>query len=159
MRRFPSGKYGRQTLNFYPAPFRAPLRAFAALVWPWRDGKILICNIEDRGWCIPSGRVEPHETSAEAARREAVEEAGAVLGDLQYIGCYKIAERREERWADVYAAPVAELVDIGLPAESLGRRFVDPSEMPEVYHIWNSLTEQVLLHSMEVLSRAQARGQ
>ncbi|HWD41934.1 MAG TPA: NUDIX domain-containing protein, partial [Fimbriimonas sp.] len=76
MRRFPSGQYGRQTLRFHPAPFRSPLRAFAALVFPWVEESVVICDIDRRGWCIPSGRVEPHETSLEAAKREAREEAG-----------------------------------------------------------------------------------
>ncbi|HVL40342.1 MAG TPA: NUDIX domain-containing protein [Fimbriimonadaceae bacterium] len=156
MKRFPSGKYGRQTLQFYPAPFRAPLRAFAALVWPWMDGKLLLCDIDGRGWCIPSGRVEPYETSCEAVRREALEEAGAVLGDLQYIGCHKIIDRREERWADVFAAHVLDLVEIGLPKESLGRRLVEPAEMPQVYHVWNPMTEMVLQHSLEVLTRTSS---
>ena len=86
LKRFPSGQYGRQRLHFYPAPFRAPLRAFAGLVFPWMGGRVLLANIEGRGWCIPSGRVEPNESSAEAVRREALEEAGAILTDVQYMG-------------------------------------------------------------------------
>ena len=39
LKKFPVGPYGRQRLQFYPAPFRAPLRAFAGLVFPWMDGK------------------------------------------------------------------------------------------------------------------------
>ena len=65
MKRFPPGTYGRQRLQFFPAPFQAPLRAFAVLVFPWQDDRVLICDIEDRGWCIPSGRVEAEETSLE----------------------------------------------------------------------------------------------
>ncbi len=122
MSKFPSGKYGRQRLEFFPAPFRAPLRAFAALVFPWLEDKVLICNIEDRGWCIPSGRVEPNESSIEAAVREAKEEAGAILEDVLYLGCYRITERGEVRWADVYAARVKDLVDIPEEFESMGVR-------------------------------------
>jgi 8-oxo-dGTP diphosphatase len=155
--RFPVGKYGRQTLQFFPAPFRAPLRAFAVLVFPWKEEQVLICDIDGRGWCIPSGRVEPSETSDEAVRREALEEAGAVLSDLQYIGCYKITEKREVRWADCYAAHVSSLVDIGMTAESFGRKFVSLSELPEVYHLWNPLTEMVFCHSQEVLRRTDRR--
>jgi len=153
VRRFPSGQYGRQRLQFFPAPYRAPLRAFAGLVFPWQDEKVLICDIEGRGWCIPSGRVEPFETSLEAIKREAVEEAGAVLQDIQYIGCYYITERREVRWADCYAARVADLVEIGMQEESLGRQFVTLDELPAIYHLWNPLTEMVFQHSREVLSR------
>lgn len=153
MRRFPSGQYGRQRLQFYPAPFRAPLRAFAGLVFPWQGDQVLICDIEGRGWCIPSGRVEPFETSLEAIKREALEEAGAVLDDIQYIGCYHITERREVRWADCYAAHVVELVEIGMQEESLGRMYARMEELPAIYHLWNPLTEMVFEHSREVLGR------
>lgn len=153
MKRFPSGRFGRQRLEFFPAPFRAPLRAFAALVFPWRGDLVLLCNIEDRGWCIPSGRVEPEETSCEAAIREAQEEAGAILEDMQYLGCYRVTERSEVRWVDVYVAQVAELVEIGLPDESLGRKFVTLDELPAIYHLWNDLTHEVFLYSKEILSR------
>lgn len=153
MKRFPTGKFGRQRLEFFPAPYRAPLRAFAALVFPWRGDQVLLCDIEDRGWCIPSGRVEPNESSCEAAEREAQEEAGALLADLQYLGCYRVTERAEVRWVDVFAAHVAELVDIGTPAESRGRRFVTLDELPDIYHLWNELTQQVFEFSKQVLDR------
>ncbi len=153
MSRFPSGQYGRQRLQFYPAPFRAPLRAFAGLVFPWVDDQVLLADIDGRGWCIPSGRVEPNETSLEAVRREALEEAGAVLKSIQYIGCYHISERREVRWADCYVACVEDLVEIGMQEESKGRQLVTLDELPALYHLWNPLTELVFLHSKEILDR------
>lgn len=159
MRKFPSGQYGRQRLQFFPAPFRAPLRAFAGLVFPWMDGKVLVCDIDGRGWCIPSGRVEPYETSLEAVRREAVEEAGAVLCGIQYIGCYHISERREVRWADCYVAHVRDLVEIGMKEESHGRMLVDLEELPQIYHLWNELTAMVFEHSREILERGPALEQ
>jgi 8-oxo-dGTP diphosphatase len=153
MKRFSSGRYGRQRLEFFPAPFHAPLRAFAALVFPWVGDQILLCHIGDRGWCIPSGRVEPFEESMEAAYREAVEEAGAVLQEVQYIGCYRVSERNEVRWADVFVAGVKEMVEIGCPEESLGRKLVSVEELPEIYHLWNPLTEEVFRHSREIHER------
>jgi 8-oxo-dGTP diphosphatase len=158
VKKFPSGVYGRQRLQFFPAPFRAPLRAFAALVFPWVEDQVVICDIVGRGWCIPSGRVEPNETSAEAVRREALEEGGIVLSCLQYIGCYHISERREVRWADCYAAHVAELGEIGMAEESKERRLVRLDELPELYHNWSELTSMVFEHSAEVLRRHDARS-
>lgn len=153
LRKFPSGEYGRQRLQFFPAPFRAPLRAFVGMVFPWHEDRVLLANIRDRGWCIPSGRVEPDETSLEAVHREAIEEAGAILADVHYIGCYHIAERRDVRWADCYVACVDKLVDIGMQDESMGREYFALDRLPEVYHLWNDLTEQVFLHSREILDR------
>jgi 8-oxo-dGTP diphosphatase len=156
MRRFPTGKYGRQTLTFYPAPFRAPIRAFASLVFPFQERRVLICDITDRGWCIPSGRVEAFESSLETALREAVEEGGAILTQVQYIGCYQIRERNEMRWADCFAGLVQDLVEIGITEESRARRFVALEELPELYHNWNPLTELVFRHAYEVQERHDA---
>lgn len=153
MKRFPVDRHGRQRMEFFAAPFRAPLRAFAAMVFPWHEDKLLICDIEDRGWCIPSGRVEPNESSIEAAAREAVEEAGAIFQDLQYIGCYRISERNEVRWADVFVASLLELVDIRCPQESRGRQLVSIEELPSVYYHWSPLTSEVCAFSREVLER------
>lgn len=158
VKRFPCGQYGRQKLQFFPAPYRAPIRAFAALVFPWQEERVLVCDIADRGWCIPSGRVEPYETSLDAARREAVEEAGAVLAEIQYIGCYLITDRGETRWADCYAARLQDLGEITMCEESLGRRLCTLDELPEIYHLWNDLTELVFRHSWEIIERRNRCG-
>jgi 8-oxo-dGTP diphosphatase len=154
VKKFPAGTYGRQILHFFPAPYKAPLRAFAALVFPWQNEQVLLCNIEDRGWCIPSGRVEAFESSLDAVRREAMEEAGAVLSCLQYIGCYSIRDKDEQRWADVFVGKVVELQEISMPEESLGRKLVVMGELPELYHEWTDLTKAVFEHSYEILTRA-----
>ncbi len=122
-------------------------------MFPWVGDRVLLANIEGRGWCIPSGRLECNETSLEAVRREAVEEAGAVLKEIQYIGCYLVTERSEVRWADCYAACVDRLEEIGMQEESSGRRLATLEELPEIYHLWNPLTQLVFEHSKEVLER------
>lgn len=142
---------------FHPAPYRAPLRAFAALVFCWQQDKVLLCDIEDRGWCIPSGRVEPFEESIEAARREAIEEAGARLRDIQYLGCYRVTERREVRWVDVFVAEVDSLCEIGCPEESRGRQLVTVEALPGLYYNWSPLVEEVFDYSREVAERLRAR--
>jgi 8-oxo-dGTP diphosphatase len=155
VKRFPSGPYGRQRLHFQPAPFKSPLRAFAVLVFAWKDGKVLICDIEDRGWCVPSGRVEAGEESIQAAEREALEEGGALLQDVQYMGCYRITERREVRYADCFVAGIKELLEFEITVESLGRKLVALEELPEIYHLWNPLTEMVFQHSLEIVERGR----
>jgi len=127
-------------------------------VFPWLDDRVLLCNIEDRGWCIPSGRVEPDETSLEAVIREALEEGGADLEQVQYIGCYQISERQEIRWADVYAARVAGLGEIRMTEESLGRKLVTMEELPAIYHLWTPLTQMVFEHSLEIMTRSECHN-
>ncbi len=72
---------------------------------------------------------------------------------MQYLGCYRVSERNEVRWVDVFVAQVAELVEIGVPVESLGRKFVTVDELPGIYHLWNDLTHEVFIYSKEILSR------
>lgn len=119
---------------------------------------MLICDIADRGWCVPSGRVEPSEDSREAVVREAVEEGGAIVDGVQYIGCYQIVERHEVRWADCYAGRIAELVEITVPAESKGRQLATIDDLPSLYHQWNELTAKLFQYSQEVIERADANG-
>ena len=138
-------------MEFIPAPYRAPVHAFAALVFPWLEDKIALANIIDRGWCIPSGRVEAGESSIEAVRREAEEEAGLTIDNIIYIGCYRLSEQSEVKWADVFVAEVKELGEITAPTESSGRQIVDPADLPRIYHLWTPLTEAVFKHSFEVL--------
>lgn len=114
---------------------------------------MLVADIIGRGWCIPSGRVEAHETSREAVHREALEEGGAILKDVQYIGCYQIADRAQVRWADCYVARISKLVDIVMTEESQARKLVTLDELPDIYHLWNPLTKRVFEHSWDVLMR------
>ena len=153
--KFPTGQYGRQKMEFFPAPTRAPIRAFAALVFPWDQDEIVLANICDRGWCIPSGRVEPGEDSQTAVCREAAEEAGITLKTIQYIGCYKITEKSEVRWADVYTADVESVQEISSQEESLGRMWAKFDQLPTLYHLWNPLTEAVFQHAYQIISRAR----
>ena len=113
----------------------------------------MICDIAGRGWCIPSGRVEPNETSCEAVRREAMEEAGLVMRCVDYIGCYHISDRNEIRWADCYAGEVLSMHEHTMPEESRGIQLVTLDQLPEIYHQWNELTRLVFEHSREVVGR------
>jgi 8-oxo-dGTP diphosphatase len=125
------------------------------LVFPWQADKVLICEIAGRGWCVPSGHVEPGESAKEAARRETLEESGATLGDLHYLGCYQIRERREVRWAELYAADVIEMGEILAKEESQDRRFVALAELPQLYHVWNPLAKQVFEHAYQAMCRSR----
>ena len=153
MRKFPTGKWLDNRLEFTPAPCRPPFRAFAAMIFLWKGDCALLCNICDRGWTIPSGRVEGGEEGLEAALREAYEEAGATAKNIRYMGCYRLCDSKNTRWAEVYVGEVDELFPIPENSESEGRRLVSREELPSVYHDWSELFERMFEYSWEVLNR------
>lgn len=54
-----------------------------------RDGEVLLVRHTYRsGWFLPGGGMKRRERLVDAARREALEEAGATLGALSLVGIY-----------------------------------------------------------------------
>lgn len=54
-----------------------------------RNGQVLLVRHTYRdGWFLPGGGLKRHETLEAAARREAREEVGAMLGELRLMGAY-----------------------------------------------------------------------
>jgi ADP-ribose pyrophosphatase YjhB (NUDIX family) len=52
-------------------------------------GEILLMDRSDgSGWCLPCGWVEPNETPAGAAKREAFEETGLIVEPRQLVGAF-----------------------------------------------------------------------
>ena len=59
-----------------------------------RDGQVLLVkHVYEPEWYLPGGAVENGETLEDAVRREASEETGATLHDLQLFGVYTHTER------------------------------------------------------------------
>ncbi len=100
--------------NVAPVEFRIFADVFLLLV---RDGDVLLALRENTGyadgqWNLPSGKVEPGEDLAAAARREGREEIGLELGELRLVTVVHHREAGEEaRLGFFFEAPG------GLPAE------------------------------------------
>ena len=84
-----TSRYYGQTLDLPPAAVRARLAAELGYITPKvgadaaifdDDGRILLMlRADDERWCLPCGWVEPNESPAEAAVREAREETGLAV--------------------------------------------------------------------------------
>ena len=65
-----------------------------------RDGQLLLCRRlkapEAGYWSIPGGKVDHLESSLAAARREAEEETGLTIGDVEFL-CHSEYIDTEER--------------------------------------------------------------
>ena len=103
------------------------------------DGKILLTRREDfEVWCLPGGVVEPGESVAEAAVREAREETGLEVELTRLVGIYSRPNWRDGGDHDVVfsATPVGgkltpqvdEVIDI---------TYVSPTSLPEPLVWWH----------------------
>lgn len=90
-------------------------------------------------WGLPAGRIEPGESVADAAVREAYEETGLTVAVQRLVGVYSDPRGRIVTYPD--NGDVAHLVDILLEArvvsgmltcsaESLDVQFFDPGALP-----------------------------
>lgn len=139
-------------IQFFAQPLSAELVPSFALMIAVYDSKILVSNIAERGWCIPSGKIEQGESPENAAVRESVEEGFVKLSSAQYLGYYKLNSAEEVRFAPLFLAQIREVLEPEFNSEVLGRRFVSLEELPAVYYTWNTLFEQVFEFAL-----AQAR--
>lgn len=119
----------------------------------WDGDKVLLTNIPGRGWCIPSGGVEPEEDAKDAAIRETMEEGGAKVNSVTYLGCYRVTEKGHTRWASAFVSRLESLVDIPAGSEATDRMLATMEELPRVYHQWDALFEAVFRYSSEVIHR------
>lgn len=125
-----------------------PVRAVVVIAV--RDGRVLLADIADRGWCVPSGRVEQGESIEEAARRETFEESGATLGPLTLLGQYVLAREHDSTPVSVptFLADVTSVAPLNGLTESLGVRWAEFDEIPQLYYRWDPLIESVIRYAL-----------
>ncbi len=147
---FPTVRWKHETATFVatseqPDPATAP----AALVFPFYGDRIVLADIATRGWCIPSGHVEPGETFEEAVRRETVEEAGATLGRVAYLGYFVLTDTRTGgvRYAPAFVGEVRGFSGAPAGADSRGMQMVAVEDVAACYFAWDDLLAAVFAHA------------
>ena len=116
---------------------------FAVLVFAWNRSDLVLCDIQGRGWCVPSGRIEEGEEAIDAARREAIEESSVTLDELEPFGCFRLEGADFSRWSICYRARVCEWLPFIPNEESRGRQCCSMEELPRMYYLWNELIKAV----------------
>lgn len=106
----------------------------SVLVYPWlHDGVVWVRHFS-RGWEVPGGKVEVGEEPEAAARREVVEESGAVLESVLWVGEYALVHKEgnvdEVRYKWVYAASVYDVKARSHVNEVLDVRLFRPPMTP-----------------------------
>ena len=79
------------------------------------EGKWIFCRHKDRTtWEIPGGHIEPGETPLEAAKRELLEETGALEAEISVVGGYRLYDDGLLCFAEVKKlGPIPEESEIG----------------------------------------------
>jgi len=115
-----ASRYYGQALDL-PAPeVRRRLRAELGYITPKvgaeaaifdRDGNMLLVRRSDDGrWCLPCGWVEPNESPAEAAVREAREETGLLVRTTRLVDVF--TRRADQGFGPHSAIAVVYLCDV-----------------------------------------------
>lgn len=158
--RFPTVVWHGRQVTFRPRrTWRGLQQVYAVLLFAFFGERLVLSDIEGRGWSIPSGHIQQGETPEEAIRREAREEAGIVLSQLHPLGAYLLREADGTEWhAPVFWGEVAHLYPLPDDTESRGILLIPPEEVQEVYHFWDPLVEAVFRYAREQYERHCAPG-
>lgn len=152
---FPTVRWKNETATFVPCrtegdePTGFPRPA--ALVFPFYGDRVVLADIETRGWCIPSGHLEPRESAEDAVRRESVEEAGATLGKVAYLGYFVLTDRVTGvvRHAPTFIASVSSIGQIPDGTESRGAQLANVEDVAALYFAWDALLAAVFALAYE----------
>jgi len=87
-----------------------------------KDERVLLIQHTYRPhWYFPGGGVEKQETLADAARREALEEAGAVVRELTLLGMYASFEEEKSDHVAVFVSQDFDHTELE-PDDEIARR-------------------------------------
>jgi 8-oxo-dGTP diphosphatase len=120
----------------------------------FKGDKLLLVNLNHRGWDFPGGHIEFEETPEECLKREAYEE-GYVTGSCSLLGHIIVDHNENPKWSEnspypkvgyqvFYRMGIDQLHDFKAKYESGERIFINPSEVTENYHDWNELYQEIL---------------
>lgn len=146
---FPLGHWDGRPLRFVASlPAQAPEADFV-LVFAWQGNSVLLAKIASRGWCVPSGKVEPGESAEAAAIRELQEETGAEATSCVRIGRFLVEDGAGTKTGDAFVANGIKLGMIPAGSESQAVKFVDLADLPNEYFEWNDLFAATFAYSRE----------
>lgn len=108
-----------------------------------------------RGWEFPGGKVEIGESAESAAKREVLEETGANVAELIYIGQYKVAGKSGTIIKNVYFADIDHIRSKDHYYETNGPIFLQcvPREVRDLKKYSFMMKDDVLVKSLDYIEK------
>lgn len=102
-----SGTNGNIEINLTPKAKEYLNDSVGSLVFPfYNENFIMTFHIKRKGWEFPAGTIEDGESPLECAKREAFEEAGAIIENIEALGYYTVESGRDKNKYVIYMADV-----------------------------------------------------
>ncbi|MEI5906962.1 NUDIX domain-containing protein [Bacillus spongiae] len=124
----------------------------------FKDDKLLLVNLNHRGWDFPGGHIEEEETPEECLKREVYEE-GYVTGSCSLLGHIIVDHNENPEWNEnspypkvgyqvFYRMNIDQFHHFKAINESAERVLINPSEVTKTYHDWNELYQEILDYAL-----------
>jgi 8-oxo-dGTP diphosphatase len=139
-------------VKFYDSDFLPDGKLTYSVIAAICRGEWLFVRHQDRKtWEIPGGHIEEDETSLFAARRELMEETGAIHFDLECVATYSVTKDGKTGYGRLYIASVENLgpvPDISEIAEVKTGKFMPESlTYPDIQpHLFRKAQEYLSEH-------------
>jgi 8-oxo-dGTP diphosphatase len=124
------------------------------VICKYRD-QWLLTNHKVRGLEFPGGKMEKDETLEDAAHREVMEETGAVLSSLEFIGEYQVMDREDSFVKRIFYGEVEKIepqddyLETGGPVLISGDLLAE--RMKDKYSF--IMKDDVIKHALEFLQK------
>jgi 8-oxo-dGTP diphosphatase len=120
----------------------------------FHENKLLLVNLNHRGWDFPGGHIESKETPEECFKREVMEE-GYVSGECRLLGYIIVDHSYNPKWDEnspypkigyqvFYRMDIKQLHNFDAEYEAAERTFINPIEVSDYYHDWHELYQEIL---------------
>ncbi|WP_085524041.1 NUDIX hydrolase [Tuberibacillus sp. Marseille-P3662] len=120
----------------------------------FHNKKLLLVDLNHRGWDFPGGHIELNETPETCFKREAMEE-GYVEGDCNLLGYIAVDHTENPKWSEnspypkvgyqvFYRLDIKQIYPFEGKYESIQRIFINPNNVTNYYGDWHILYQEIL---------------